>query len=234
MCNDPIGQIHIESIIENSNRLRMAESLKAKYNRYLRRDFTPSEARNIIGYLVVDKALDIGTFGAINRLTGKALVKAVTTLVPLGARVGAGVASVAGRSALGAALPIVTNPYVAGAALGYGALQTEPGQQLLESAEERGRMDRIRLEQALTDLSVGVKKKKSKFNTAVSRGMSAVKAGTSYGKKGVINAPKKAFAAVTKIASKINKAKKDKRRFPKAPKTPNAKKIYRSILKVLK
>ena len=41
----------------------------------------------------------------------------------LAARAGLPVAaSVAGRSALGAALPIVTNPYVAGAALGYGAL----------------------------------------------------------------------------------------------------------------
>jgi len=64
--------------------------------------------------------------------------------------------------------------------------------------------------------------------------MSAAKAGTAYGVKGVISAPKKAFAAVTKMASKINKAKKEKRRFPKAPKSPNAKKIYSSILKVLK
>jgi len=212
----------------------MAESLKAKYNRYLRRDFTPGEARNIIGYLVVDKALDIGTFGAINRLTGKALVSAVSRLVPLASRVGVGAASVAGRSALGAALPIVTNPYLAGAALGYGALQTQPGQQLLESAEESGRMARIEFEQALTDISVGIKKKKSKFNTAVGRGMAAAKAGTSYGVKGVISAPKKAFAAVTKLASKINKAKKEKRKFPKRPKGINASKIYSSILKVLK
>jgi hypothetical protein len=118
--------------------------------------------------------------------------------------------------------------------LGYGALQTQPGQQLLESAEERGRMDRIRFEQALTDISVGVKKKKSKFNTAVSRGMAAAKAGTSYGVKGVITAPKKAFAAVTKMASKINKAKQPGHKLPVRPKGINAKKIYSAILKVLK
>jgi len=114
----------------------------------------------------------------------------------------------------------------------------KPGQQLLESAEERGRMDRIRFEQALTDLQVGVgrkvKKTKSKFNTAVSKGMATIKAGTSYGKKGVINAPKKAFAAVTKLASKINKAKQSGNKFPSRPKAPNPRKLYNTILKVLK
>jgi len=52
----------------------MAESAKAKFNRYLRRDFTPGEAKAIIGYLVADKVLDVATFGALNRLTGKAAV----------------------------------------------------------------------------------------------------------------------------------------------------------------
>ena len=52
------------------------------------------------------------------------------------------------------------------------------------------------------------KKTKSKFNKAVSAGMQAVKASTSYGKKGTINDAKKAFSAVTKTASKINKGGK--------------------------
>ena len=38
--------------------------------------------------------------------------------------------------------------------------------------------------------------------------MKTVKASTSYGKKGTINNAKKAFAAVTKTASKINKGAK--------------------------
>ena len=104
------------------------------------------------------------------------------------------------------------NPALTGAALGLGALQTQPGQQLLDLAEERGRMDRIRFEQALTDLTAGVKKRKvkasSKFNKAVSAGMKAVKASTSYGKKGIISSPKKAFSVVTKTASRINKGGK--------------------------
>ena len=52
------------------------------------------------------------------------------------------------------------------------------------------------------------KRKKSKFNQAVKRGMSIVKASTSYGKKGTINNAKKAFSAVTKAASSVNKGRK--------------------------
>jgi len=183
-------------------------------------------------------AIDFLMEGKFTAPVARAIKSTARRALPLAGRAAMGTAGVAGRSALGAALPIVTNPYAAGLALGYGALQTQPGQQLLESAEERGRMDRIRFEQALTDLQVGVgarvKKKKSKFNTAVSKGMATIKAGTSYGKKGVINAPKKAFAAVTKLASKINKAKQSGNKFPSRPKAPNPRKLYNTILKVLK
>lgn len=48
----------------------------------------------------------------------------------------------------------------------------------------------------------------SKFNKAVKAGMAAVKNSTSYGKKGTINNAKRAFSAVTKVASKVNKGKK--------------------------
>ena len=52
------------------------------------------------------------------------------------------------------------------------------------------------------------KKTKTKFNRAISAGMKAVRNSTSYGKKGTINNSKKAFSAVTKTASKINKGGK--------------------------
>lgn len=52
------------------------------------------------------------------------------------------------------------------------------------------------------------KRKKSAFNKAVSKGMSVIKASTSYGKKGTINNAKKAFSVVTKTASAINKGGK--------------------------
>ena len=80
-------------------------------------------------------------------------------------------------------------------------------------AAERGRSDRVRFEQALTDLTMKTapairRKKKSAFNKAVSVGMKVAKASTSYGKKGMINDSKKAFKAVTKEASRIKKGGK--------------------------
>ena len=51
-------------------------------------------------------------------------------------------------------------------------------------------------------------RKKSPFNKAVSAGKKALKNSTTYGKKGTINNAKRAFSAVTKVASKVNAGKK--------------------------
>jgi hypothetical protein len=66
------------------------------------------------------------------------------------------------------------------------------------------------------------KKRMTKFNSAVKKGMSIVKGSTSYGKKGTINNAKKAFAAVTKVASAASKKKK-------TPKKGITRKIYMGI-----
>jgi len=66
------------------------------------------------------------------------------------------------------------------------------------------------------------KKRMTAFNSAVKKGMSIVKGSTSYGKKGTINNAKKAFSAVTKVASAASKKKK-------TPKTGIARKIYLGI-----
>ena len=71
------------------------------------------------------------------------------------------------------------------------------------------------------------KKTTSKFNKAVSAGMKAAKASTSYGKKGTINNAKKAFTEVTKTASRINKG-------GKVAKKGIQRKIGLAIKKVLK
>jgi len=198
--------------------------------RYKPSQFTKRELEIMVSALALEKGLDFLTGGQINKWSRKAAIKIVKTTLPLALRVGGSV----GSSAVRAAIPLATNPYLAGAALGYGALQTEPGQQLLEAASDRGRMDRIRYEQALTDLEVGiekrVKKTKSKFNSAVSKGMKAVKNSVSYGKKGVISAPKKAFKAVVSTAAKLNKAKKSGLKLPKRPKTGIQKIIYNSMI----
>tara|TARA_R110002020_G_scaffold475459_1_gene710381 strand:+ start:488 stop:1078 length:591 start_codon:yes stop_codon:yes gene_type:complete len=176
--------------------------------RYKPSQFTKRELEIMVSALALDKGLDFLTGGKLNQYGRKAAVKIVKTTLPLALRVAG---SVVGSSAQ-AAVPLVTNPYLAGTALGLGALASPPGQQLLDMAEDRGRMDRIRFEQALTDLTVGVGKTKartkSKFNKAVSAGMKAVKASTSYGKKGTITNAKKAFTAVTKTASAIKKGGK--------------------------
>ena len=52
------------------------------------------------------------------------------------------------------------------------------------------------------------KKKKSKYNRAVSAAMKAVKNSTKGGKKGVISAPKRVFSTVSKAVSKVNKGAK--------------------------
>jgi len=223
----------------------MAESRTQKAKRYLRGDFKPAEYRNIFAYLLFEKIIDLATYGKLNNLqgraftaAGKALLRIAVPAVSLGGRVAGtaalGTARMLGSSAVGAALPIVTNPYVAGAALGYGALQTEPGQQLLQAADERGRMDRIRFEQALTDVTVKAKKTKSKFNSAVSKGMKAVKNSTSYGKKGIINAPKKAFKTVVGVAASLNRAKRLNIKLPKRPKVSIKKIIYNSMVGLFK
>jgi putative intracellular protease/amidase len=72
-----------------------------------------------------------------------------------------------------------------------------------------------------------VKKRMTAFNSAVKKGMSIVKGSTSYGKKGTINNAKKAFAAVTKVASAANSKKK-------APKTGIKRKIYLGIKRLFK
>jgi len=176
--------------------------------RYKPSQFTKRELEIMVSALALDKGLDFLSGGKLNKYGRKAAIKIVKSTLPIALRVGGSV----GVSTARAALPLVTNPYLAGTALGLGALQTEPGQELLAAAEERGRMDRIRFEQALTDLEVGVGKVKartqSKFNKFVSKGMATVKASTTYGKKGVINAPKKAFKVVVSAASAVNKGKK--------------------------
>lgn len=70
------------------------------------------------------------------------------------------------------------------------------------------------------------KKVRSKFNAAVKRGMAIVKGSTSYGKKGTINNAKKAFTAVTKAASRVNRGRK-------APAKGIARKLHTAMSKIL-
>jgi hypothetical protein len=144
------------------------------------------------------------------------------------------------RAAAAAVAPSAVNPaalaaapYVVGGGLGYYALQSEPGQELLAAATERGRLDRIRYERAMAEamqqpddilralesqpvtvgqaLGLGPTKKKrtlSDYNKAIKKGMSAVRKSKFGGKKGVLTNAKRTFGQVAKTASKIRKGKK--------------------------
>jgi len=122
------------------------------------------------------------------------------------------------------------SPYAIGAGLGYQALQTDPGQELLAAAEERGRQDRLRFERFVQDTialaPMRRKRRMSGFNKSVSAGMKAVKKSSSYGKRGAISNSKKAFAAVTKTVSRLAKG-------GKTPKSGISRKIALAVKPVM-
>jgi len=167
--------------------------------------------------------LDITAPGTTRKIAMKALTVGAQRIAPV---------TVPAAAALGPIAPVAI-----GAGLGYAALQTDPGQQLLEAAEERGRQDRIRFNRLLELTAPGRQelfetmgprrapfipgvieqfrpkpRKPSSFNKAVSAGMRVVKKSTSYGGKGVIKPAQKAFSVVVKLAS----AKKKKKKAPKS------------------
>ena len=216
----------------------MAESLTARAKRYAKGDFTKRELTILAGALLADKAIDLATFGRLNKLTATALKRVV---VPMISRVAAPAAASVGRTALGISRLALTNPYVVGGTLIYVAITerdriaklladgaqivreevapavapvVDPivsgGQRLYETAEAAGLYDQPPGIQAPTFLDplrerLTGRKKKSKYNRAVSAAMKAVKNSTKGGKKGVISAPKRVFSTVSKAVSKVNK-----------------------------
>jgi hypothetical protein len=111
-----------------------------------------------------------------------------------------------GRGAIRAA-PVAArvNPYAAAGLTGLAAYEAGLLDPLAQPA--------MQVAQAVDEVIVQAparrrKKRRTQFNKAVSEGMKAVKKSTSYGKKGTINNARKAFTAVTKVASKLNKGKK--------------------------
>ena len=84
----------------------------------------------MVSAFALDKGLDFLTGGKLNKYSRKAAIKIVKTTLPIALRVGGSV----GVSTARAALPLVTNPYLAGTALGLGALQTEPGTRIIGSS----------------------------------------------------------------------------------------------------
>lgn len=201
--------------------------------KYKPSQFTKRELENMVAVLVPAAGLDFLTGGALNKYTRAGAVRVTKLLGSLALRGTAAVAPSVARSVASAALPLVTNPYLAGTALGLGALQTQPGQELLAAAAESGADTRRSLDMALFNIQAKaedkVKRTASKFNKAVSRGMSAIKKSTSMGRKGIINSPKKAFKTVVNLASKMNKGNKPGHRMPGMPKGKLGKDLWKAM-----
>jgi len=152
----------------------------------------------------------------INQLERDIKIVSAAAAAGYGARAlgGAGIASRVGGAAIGPVARL--SPQLALADLLIRQEESVPfrvGEEFIEQAERlasgveaRARMEDLPI--AGRPAVIKRKKPKSKFNKAVSAGMKTVKASTSYGKKGTINNAKKAFSAVTKTASKINKGAK--------------------------
>jgi len=207
----------------------MAESWRARANRYARGDFTKAELMGAVGVLLVDQAIDIATFGRLSKLKGKAFVRVALPLLRkagvAGARAVPGIARTAGMIAL-------RHPYVAaGAAIYVGVTEREKIRTLLEQGYDiiEERLPTPSLPPMPSPVIPGVEeiilggpaalpfgklrpRRPSAFNKAVSAGMKALKKDKSYGGKGKISPAKKAFSVVVKLAA----AKKKKKKAPKS------------------
>jgi hypothetical protein len=200
----------------------MAESIKSKANRYARGEFTNRELKIILGGMLADQAIDIATFGSLSRLKGKAFMKVVLPIVRKTARaVPSATARLAG-SALGATrFVVMRHPYIAAAVVTYEVVKNrEQIKQLLSEGwemvqdvnEERRRFEAERQDKTFNLPFVGPvrplvrrARKKSPYNRAVSAGMKALKRSTKMGARGKFTNSKRAFALVSKTASRLRR-----------------------------
>ena len=160
---------------------------------------TKEQLYSIIAAYGLGRALPSGSTRAAARVAVAGIVKAGRVVVPAAGRASARVAPPLAR---GAATLARRNPYVATGAALLAAERAGLLDPLLDPVEE------FVEEEVVVPIQKSGRRTRSKFNKAVSAGMKAVKASTSYGKKGQINNAKRAFSAVTKVASKVNQGKK--------------------------
>jgi len=220
----------------------MAESWRAKANRYARGDFTNKELKVLLGGMLADQVIDVVTYGKLSQLKANAFRKIALPLARRGAVAGVRAVPAIARTA---GFIVMRHPFIAaGAAIYVGVTEREKIRALLEQGydivEERiptpspppmpSSPTIPGVEEIITGGRIGPppglveafsrpvadilrrKRKPSIFNKAVKAGMQAVKRSTSYGGIGKIKPAKKAFALVVKLAS----AKKKKKKAPKS------------------
>jgi hypothetical protein len=164
---------------------------------------TKDQLYSIIAAYGLGRALPSGSTRTAAKAAVRGMVKAGRVVVPAAGRAtgraSARAAPAIGRGALALAR---RNPYVAGGAALLAAERAGLLDPVLDPIEE------FVEEEIVVPIQRSGRKKRTSFNKAVSDGMKAVRNSKFYGKKGTINNAKRAFSAVTKTASKINKGKK--------------------------
>ena len=199
---------------------------------------TKKQLINLVIALAADKGIDLATGGRLNKLTKKVIIGIGKRLLPTAGRVGASVGTAVGRSAIGAARPLLANPYVAGAALGYGALQTPQGQDLLEWAEEKGKRDRVAYEQYKTDVAMRMREF-ADDPIGYSQDVIASRPGESYGPYGLLRPitgkilPEKTKSRYNKAMSAALKAVKRSSKGGKKGTISPAKSVFKTVSKVV-
>lgn len=170
--------------------------------------------------LAADAGLDFLTGGKLNKYKRKAAVAVYRSVISPTARVAA---PFAGRSALRVAGTIgkiaMQHPYLTAGAIIY--VNRDEAADLLREGYEvvtetpidvSAPLDFIERREQRRTMSLGAgtptKRKKTKFNRAISAGMKAVKRSRNGGKVGKLTNAKKTFGTVTKTASKILKGRK--------------------------
>ena len=211
----------------------MAESARAKANRYARGEFTNRELKILLGGMLADQAIDIATFGRLSKLKGKAFVRVVLPIVrKVGittARAAPGAAMRLAGSAIGATrFVVMRHPYVAAAVVTYevikhrdeiAQLASEGWEVIQDTGAAMVPGIRTEVERLMTagprpspsrvpPAFLQAKKRPSKFNKAISAGMKAVKRSKFLGKPGKFTNSKTAFSRVTKTVARLRKGAK--------------------------
>jgi len=160
---------------------------------------TIDQLYQIIAAYGLGKVLPSGSTRAAAKVAVKGIVKTGKIVVPVAARATAAAAPPIGRAALGVAR---RNPAIATGTALLALQQAGLLDPIIDPVSEAVE------ENVVIPMKKSGKRTRTKFNKAVSKGMSAVKMSKFYGKKGQINNAKRAFGAVTKVASKVNAGKK--------------------------
>jgi len=228
----------------------MAESRRAKAKRWLNRDFTKAELQGIVGILVADQVIDVATGGRLSAMKKTAITRVVLPLIARGGAVAGrgGVGLARTGLAVGKQIALRHPVLTAGAIVYYTYKNREEIGDLVEQGYEVLSPVGQAIQERLPPVPLPVPtlpsmpvlpgipsvmgrirtklRRPSKFNLAVKKGMSTVKQSTSFGPKGKFNNSKKAFAMVTKVASRTKKGI--------IPKRGIAKKIYLAIRRFFK